>query len=71
MPAAACLKFHAGPDSIGGFSIARKVSEAKAAGDCETLLAIVDSVVMDRMPQKKPLEGKAKNDVLAELLAAP
>lgn len=71
LTAAACIGCHAGPDSIGGFSIVKRVTEAKAAGDCETLLAIADSIASGRMPDKKPMSDADARKAIAELLAAP
>lgn len=67
--AAACSACHVDEQSKGGFGIAQAVTEAKAAADCETILAMVDSIATGAMPKGNPLSDSERLAAIAELLS--
>jgi hypothetical protein len=67
--ASSCTVCHANEESKGGFGIATVVTEAKAAGDCETILAMVDSIATGAMPKGKPMTEAARLQAISELLS--
>lgn len=67
--AAACSACHVDEQSKGGFGIAKVVTEAKAAADCETILAMVDSIATGAMPKGNPLSDSERLAAIAELLS--
>jgi hypothetical protein len=69
--AASCKGCHADDESKGGFGMSAVVAQAKAEGDCETLLAIADSIATGRMPEGKPLSDADARAAIVELLSKP
>lgn len=64
----ACSACHVDEQSKGGFGIAKAVVEAQSAADCETILAMVDSIATGAMPKGKPLSDADRLQAIAELL---
>ncbi len=67
--AAACSACHVDDQSKGGFGIVKVVTEAQAAADCETILALVDSIATGAMPKGKPMSEAERLAAIAELLS--
>lgn len=65
---AACTACHVDEQSKGGFGIAKAVVEAQSTADCETILAMVDSIATGSMPKGKPLSDADRLAAIAELL---
>lgn len=66
--AAACSACHVDEQSKGGFGIVKVVTEAQAAADCETILALVDSIATGAMPKGNPMSEAERLAAIAELL---
>lgn len=66
--AAACSACHVDEQSKGGFGIVNVVTEAQAAADCETILALVDSIATGAMPKGNPMSEADRLAAIAELL---
>ncbi len=66
---AACSACHVDEQSKGGFGIAKAVTWAKAEADCETILAMVDSIATGAMPKGNPLSDSERLAAIAELLS--
>ena len=66
--AAACSACHVDEQSKGGFGIVKVVTEAQAAADCETILALVDSIATGAMPKGNTLSDADRLAAIAELL---
>lgn len=67
--AAACSACHVDEQSKGGFGIVKVVTEAQAAADCETILALVDSIATGAMPKGQPMSEADRLAAIAELLS--
>lgn len=63
-----CASCHVDEQSKGGFGIVKVVTEAQAAADCETILAMVDSIATGAMPKGKTLSDADRLAAIAELL---
>lgn len=69
--AASCSSCHSGASPKGGLDIAQAVTAAQASSDCESILAMANTIATGEMPKGKEMSDAERLQAIVELLNQP